>query len=153
MASRSAAQVIVGGKTSNYSGRMPGTLEECVLALALKRPVYLVGACGGRAAVIGELLGLGEAPEADRTALRPAESGAAAIQKDALFRASGAPGLPDNLESAVAFVASHTVAGTNWPDNGLTVRENRDLFAARDNQRIAYLIREGLVRRMRGRLR
>ena len=43
----SDVRVFAGGKTENYLGKMPGVLEEFVLALKMEKPIFLVGGLGG----------------------------------------------------------------------------------------------------------
>lgn len=50
--SNSTARICAGGKLSGYKGKMPGVLEEVVLALNAEKPVFLLGAFGG---VIGDV--------------------------------------------------------------------------------------------------
>lgn len=49
MISNSDARIFIGGKTNNYLGKMPGIIEEALIAFQLKKPVYLVGGLGGAA--------------------------------------------------------------------------------------------------------
>lgn len=46
------ARICAGGKLSGYNGKMPGVLEEIVIAIQKDKPVYLLGALGG---VVGEV--------------------------------------------------------------------------------------------------
>ncbi|MCM0080576.1 TIR domain-containing protein [Geomonas sp. Red32] len=46
------ACVCAGGKLSGYNGKMAGVLEEILIALEKKKPIYLLGAFGG---VVGEV--------------------------------------------------------------------------------------------------
>lgn len=46
------ARICVGGKLSGYSGKMPGVLEEILIAISNGQPIYLLGAFGG---VVGEV--------------------------------------------------------------------------------------------------
>lgn len=41
------ARVFIGGRTIGFKGKCPGILEELLVALRYKHPVYLVGAFGG----------------------------------------------------------------------------------------------------------
>jgi hypothetical protein len=50
--SNSTARICAGGKLSGYKGKMPGVLEEVILALNAEKPVFLLGAFGG---VIGDV--------------------------------------------------------------------------------------------------
>jgi len=45
--SSSTARVCAGGKVSGYKGKMPGVLEEIVIAIEQGRPVFLLGGFGG----------------------------------------------------------------------------------------------------------
>ncbi len=46
------ARICAGGKLSGYNGKMPGVLEEIIIAIQKNKPVYLLGAFGG---VVGEV--------------------------------------------------------------------------------------------------
>ena len=48
--------IIAGGKMNNYSGRCPGVLEEFILAHDSKKAVYVVGAFGGMAEKIADVV-------------------------------------------------------------------------------------------------
>nr|VFJ97867.1 MAG: TIR domain [Candidatus Kentron sp. LFY] len=48
----SHARICAGGKLSGYKGKMPGVLEEILMALDRKKPAYLLGGFGG---VVGEV--------------------------------------------------------------------------------------------------
>nr|VFK66429.1 MAG: TIR domain-containing protein [Candidatus Kentron sp. UNK]VFK72019.1 MAG: TIR domain-containing protein [Candidatus Kentron sp. UNK] len=48
----SHARVCAGGKLSGYNGKMPGILEEILIAIDKEKPIYLLGAFGG---VVGEV--------------------------------------------------------------------------------------------------
>lgn len=50
------ARVLMGGKVAGYSGRMPGLLEEFVLAAEAQIPIYIVGGFGGCAGEMVEIL-------------------------------------------------------------------------------------------------
>ena len=50
------AQLLIGGATSDFSGVMPGIFEETLYALQARKPVFIIGACGGAAAVLATRL-------------------------------------------------------------------------------------------------
>ena len=50
--SSSHARICAGGKLFGYNGKMPGVLEEILIAIDKKKPIYLLGAFGG---VVGEV--------------------------------------------------------------------------------------------------
>jgi len=42
-----SARIFIGGRTKGFKGKCPGILEELLIALEQKHPVYLIGAFGG----------------------------------------------------------------------------------------------------------
>lgn len=58
MAASSDARVVLGGKTENFKGRMPGVGEEALIALECEQPLYLLGGFGGCARDIAIEIGL-----------------------------------------------------------------------------------------------
>lgn len=51
----STARICAGGKLSGYKGKMPGVLEEIILAIEAEKPIFLLGAFGG---VVGDVCSL-----------------------------------------------------------------------------------------------
>lgn len=49
-------RIFAGGKHSGYTGKMPGILEEIIIALDLKKPIYLLGGFGGVTSSVCKLL-------------------------------------------------------------------------------------------------
>ena len=58
MCDQTDARIVLGGTLDGYKGAMPSVVEETLLALAAKQPVFLVGGFGGCARAIAETLGL-----------------------------------------------------------------------------------------------
>ena len=56
MASDMDVAIIAGGKMNNYIGRCPGVLEEFILALDNRKAIYIVGAFGGVAEKIADVI-------------------------------------------------------------------------------------------------
>jgi len=52
----STAHILIGGTTSNFSGIMPGVFEEAFHAVQEKKPVFIIGACGGAAGILAKHL-------------------------------------------------------------------------------------------------
>lgn len=61
--SSSNARICAGGKSSGYKGKMPGVLEEIILALDQNKPVFLLGAFGGIVRDICQAISGGNFPE------------------------------------------------------------------------------------------
>ena len=60
MQGQTDARVLLGGRTVDYMGRMPGVAEEALLSLQSGQPVFLLGGFGGSARDVAETLGLVE---------------------------------------------------------------------------------------------
>lgn len=60
----STIRICAGGKLFGYKGKMPGVLEEIVLALGSQKPIFLLGAFGGVVEVICSLLLNHDVPDA-----------------------------------------------------------------------------------------
>ena len=58
MCTETDARVALGGRVEGYKGRMPGIAEEVLLSLESRRPVFLIGGCGGCTRAIAEAMGL-----------------------------------------------------------------------------------------------
>lgn len=50
--SSSHARICAGGKLFGYNGKMPGVLEEILIAIHMNKPIYLLGAFGGVAGMV-----------------------------------------------------------------------------------------------------
>ena len=60
----STVRICSGGKLSGYKGKMPGVLEEIVLAFSSQKPTFLLGAFGGVVGSVCSLLLTKTVPEA-----------------------------------------------------------------------------------------
>lgn len=110
------ARVLIGGKTEDYAGALPGVIEEAWHAMLRGVPVYVVGLLGGAAHAIGRVIFRGEAP--------PAIDGFGAEHWRRLQRASGANGLtPD--ENRALFEATDLDTVIRLLDRGLTALLDR----------------------------
>jgi hypothetical protein len=54
--------------------------------------------------------------------------------------------LPVSPQEQVNFLHEHALGGSGWPDNGLTVEENRSLFLCDDPDGVARFTLTGLMR-------
>lgn len=145
LALRSVAHFAAGGSTSLPAGRFPGVVEELMLSLALRHPVYVSG-IDGSARDAGALLGLsdtwGEPPS--KIFDFPVPDGV--VERKTLFQPPSFEKLPQTPHELVEFLRDHALGTKLWPDNGLSREENRKLFKATDPDEIAKLVRDGLRR-------
>jgi len=134
------ARVVVGGKLGRlgtpYLGRMPGVLEEALLAIRAPRPVYLVGAFGGCARLVLDALDGIERVELT-SAYHQAQPHAPEMKKLYTDRSV----TWDEFESIAAELKGCGISGLK---NGLTVEENRELATSRSAERIVELVLHGL---------
>ena len=56
-------RICAGGRHSGYKGRMPGVLEEIVIAVEKEKPLFLLGGFGGVTASVCEFIETGVVPE------------------------------------------------------------------------------------------
>jgi hypothetical protein len=138
----------VGGAIAKHGGRAPGIAEEVMLSLARSHPIYLSGAFGGACAEIGSLLGLAHPRTGDipstLTVLSSDKRGQLSDIADK-FRPAPWTELPIQPEEIADFLRSHAHGSSRWPNNGLTLQENRRLFESNDGHEVADLVTRGLL--------
>jgi hypothetical protein len=140
-----------------YAGRMPGVLEEVLLSLKAEQPVFLIGAFGGVARVVIDLLLGGNHPSAhwEYQARAPFAEATRALyalrlQKwwyyDDEERVAGLP--VDDPRSIREFLAQawQPRADSGWETgiNPLSRGQNMELFETVDVSRMVELLQKGL---------
>lgn len=150
MTCRCRARIFIGGRVAGYAGRMPGIFEEAMLALALRQPIYLLGGFGDATAALGASLGLAGPTSALPELKPPAATGfhADRSQTASYFSPAGAPPMPLTFEEVFSWLPGFAIGGPSWPDNGLSLEANQELFQTTDADKIVQMVQEGLVRRM-----
>jgi hypothetical protein len=134
------ARVVVGGRLGptgdGYRGRMPGVLEEALLAMRAERPLYLVGAFGGCARLVFDALEGRSRPE-----LHWDHHKAAPYSEDlrSLYQQRGEAW--DEYDAIAGELKTRGLAGLR---NGLTDDENRELATTRSAERIVELVLRGI---------
>jgi hypothetical protein len=63
MISECDIRICAGGRHSGYKGRMPGVLEEIIIAVEKEKPIYLLGGFGGIVQSVCSLIEEGNLPE------------------------------------------------------------------------------------------
>lgn len=127
-----SALIVLGGKDDGRSwGRFAGIAEEVMIAIALRKPVYVLGGAGGAALATGQLLGLDATTPDLRRCLVPAAQAELEQQLDQYAHCFEIPGVsksPIDLAALREFLYHNGVMTPAWPWNGLEPQENRDLF-------------------------
>tara|TARA_R110002072_G_scaffold232223_1_gene389541 strand:- start:4829 stop:5689 length:861 start_codon:yes stop_codon:yes gene_type:complete len=119
------ARIVIGGKRTGFEGAMPGIIQEVMLSLERRQPVFLSGGFGGATLdVIGTL--------------RPDHADWLPKQQDG---AETDVRLLDGLKRI-----SEIAVGMDWDgfENGLTNEENKLLAASYRPSEIAALVGRGL---------
>jgi hypothetical protein len=133
--------VCCGGKTAKYQDRLPGVIEEAMLTLEARKPLYVLGGFGGAAAALVELATTRACERLSwKYQIRQNDEGNANLA-DELSRtphAIGYSALPAMLDP-----------GPEVFMNGLSSAENLELGQTTDTVRAADLVTLGL-RRVRG---
>ncbi len=113
-------QAVFGGKRASFRGRMPGVIEETILMMRARKPMFIAGGFGGAAGDMAVALGLD--PEN--------------------WLGLGQASSPHIAELKAAVEESGWVA----TDNGLTDNENHRLAITYRASEVAYLVVTGLSR-------
>ena len=134
MESETDARVILGGRTSGFSGFMAGVIEEFVQAVMASHPVYLLGGFGGAASLLASLInqekGIDEFIAEAKKTQRYADFMSYCCEK-------GIDMGYNKLEEIVA-------GGIACLNNGLSEEENNLLLQSTDVIEIVGLIIKGL---------
>lgn len=127
MTAQSAGRILIGGKREGFQGAMPGVLEEAILAVEARQPIYIAGGFGGVAWDMASAVGFGP------SGLLP-------------FLASLTPDkrLVTGLEALKKALDDTSAASL---DNGLSKDENGQLATAYRPSEVAALVSLGLARR------
>jgi hypothetical protein len=165
MTNETQARIVIGGKLFGFSGLYPGVVEEAWMSIVVKKPLYLVGAFGGAARAVIDLLQGRDRPEvhhpvvADpKSKLQPPtvesilqlaeERKLTVVKKDTPFDSlqdlSGKLIDPARMADDIQ-AAGQKGLGTAL-HNGLTDEENKELFRSTDPPWIAELILTGLAK-------
>ena len=134
------ARVLLGGQVTGYKGKMPGLLEEAVMAIETGKPLYLIGGFGGcTEAIIDALRG---GPTIALTELYHVEHNPGYQEVLALYQRAGI------MDSAPDYNAIRQMLATRGVDtlqNGLSTFENERLFETRHIPEMIALVLKGLV--------
>jgi hypothetical protein len=109
-------RICAGGKHAEYKGAMPGVLEEVLIAIAQKKPIYLLGGFGGVSKSLCELIKTSKVPE-KLTKQWQIDNNNEYIELYDMLQ-TNAPDY-DNLANVISLESLN---------NGLTPEENESLF-------------------------
>jgi hypothetical protein len=150
MNEQSGARVLMGGKVSGYTGKYPGLLEEAYLALRASKPLFLLGAFGGCARAVIELVEGGD-PESLTQDFQTRDEAYKQLVEDYNSRAAARPELGLEQIDYESVGRAFREAGPAGLRNGLDAGDNRRLFHAVDPDEIIHLVLKGLANLPQGR--
>ncbi len=144
------ARIVLGGKTDKtltrqpdgtiseswYMSRIPGVLEEVYLSAGANQPVFLIGAFGGAAAMIIDIIEGKDRIEATWDFQKAAPH---SVELRELYDKYNIPW--DNYEEIIDVLRKKGIAGIN---SLLSESENRELFVTIDLMRMVELVVKGL---------
>ena len=147
------ALIVSGGKSARSWGRFSGIVEEVMFALALGKPVYVLGWRSEAALTAAQLLGLGDSLVNSNFSFKSEEGLRAediAPKFKNCFTLPGIPALPTEIPDVCQYLMEHAVNTPLWPWNGLQLDENRKLADEKLPEEgwplLASLIMKGLRR-------
>jgi hypothetical protein len=124
--------IVLGGGDGNNWGRFSGIAEEVVIAVALGKPVYILGGDGTAAHAVGSLMGLGPSLSSLDVCLKETSTPVfqnLLSQYSDRFLIPGNAALPRTIKEVREYLFQHGVTTSHWRWNGLDIVENRSLFA------------------------
>jgi len=137
MATECAARIILGGTLVNYGGRYPGVIEEALLTVDAKRPLYVVGGFGGCGAALARHL-RGDAVEELTQEWQVAHTPALAE------RAAELAPTPYRLDLDGELAGSIPRGDLSVLRNGLSDEDNNRLGVTMDADEVVALVMRGL---------
>lgn len=146
-----SARILLGGRTQDYSGFMPGIFEEALVTFERNRPLYILGGFGSAAEILADAI-LGSGTE--RAEILTLE-----WQKDQNPRLQALlenakqftfpPGIrsPERLYGGLSqFILQAQVNPAVALNTGLSELETRELLKTRDVGNVVRLVHAGLTR-------
>jgi SLOG cluster2/TIR domain len=152
------AHILIGGKTSSFTGMMPGVFEEVLCAFEQRKPVFIISAGGGAAALLAKWLAACAQGESSRQDSPPREFTTNHYSDNTRYKAflgglkteaAGKLKMGDPAK-ALADLWRHISKVNSVKslsarlENGLTGNENVELLTTDSSQRICHLVWKGI---------
>ncbi len=140
---KTQARIMLGGRTLGYKGKYPGLVEEALLTLQAKKPIYLLGGYGGATRVIIQAL-QGQQPKQLTQDNQCAQPSYKALLEDynQHIEQQQLPLAPIDYAALTKIFADF---GVNSLNNGLSNDENNRLFVTVNHEEAIGLIMMGLA--------
>lgn len=134
------ARIFIGGRSKEFKGKCPGVLEELLISLEKKQPIYLVGAFGGITKDATDILdGIKRASFTNEYHLKNK-------QYEEFFKLYHSIQSTDIIDYAIYFDVIRKVGFEGLSRfNGLSITDNRRLSVTPHINEIIFLIIKGLT--------
>lgn len=147
-----AARILVGGKSQDFMGIMPGLFEEYLLAAEHQIPTYILGGFGGAAHILAEALKTQDEQQAMLCCERYKSKQASLLaEKYKLNPAEQYKPFPDGPHPGQLYDRLNSCLRTGRESrlesfkNGLTTEENEKLMTTTNSRVILSLLGKGLM--------
>jgi len=141
---KTQARIMMGGRTLGFKGKYPGLVEEALLTLQAKKPLFLLGGYGGASYAISQAL-QGLQPEALTQAYQCSNNNYELLLQELNKRFA-----EQQLDIApihyTELLKTFAEFGVNGLNNGLSIEENLVLFSTINTEEAIGLILMGLAR-------
>jgi hypothetical protein len=147
-----AARILVGGKSQDFMGIMPGLFEEYLLAAEKQIPTYIIGGFGGAAHILSEALTTQDEQQSmlhhenyrsKQSALLAEKYKLIAAEQYKPYPGGPHPGqLYDRLNICLKTARETKLESLK---NGLTTEENEKLMTTSNSRVILSLLSKGLI--------
>jgi hypothetical protein len=130
------ARICAGGRHFGYKGKMPGVLEEIIIAIEMKKPLFLLGGFGGVTTSVCKLIQNGITPQELTLDWQ--------IQNNAGYKELLEYCISRDIQYSVDYnLIIETIKNANL-NNGLSKEENYKLFTTPYIDEALYLVFKGL---------
>lgn len=146
IARNTEARVVLGGKLSGFAGLMPGIVEEVLLAIRRRQPLFIAGGFGGAAHLVADAIEGRRPAQLRRQYQESMEQPYLETLRLYEQRRKQSPNLdlPDmDYTAAASELEKYGVQGLA-ATNGLTEKENHELFTTGSVDAAVYLTMKGL---------
>ena len=137
---QSDIRILAGGKCEGYLGKMPGVLEELIITIEQKKPVYLLGGFGGITHKITQSI-LNESIEKELTERWQIENNEGYADLQQIAKQNGVSAEYDEIKDLILKLDINLLA----EKTGLTLEQYQRLMITPFIDEAAHLILEGLV--------
>jgi hypothetical protein len=145
MLSKATGLLVLGGKWMGFKSKMPGVLEEALIALKLNKPTFIIGAFGGVAETIAKALEGKETEHLKNTYYDAYDPNYAHFKQKFNKYSKTSKEERVDYESVSEYLINKGKSASDYGlNNGLSKKENQRLFRSKNESEIIHLVLKGL---------